>query len=54
MCSVVDWEMAPVAGTMTAAEVLHIRDGRIVRGELINDAEELRRAMATQTPTNAE
>ena len=46
VCSVIDWEMAPVAGAMTAAEVLHIQDGRIVRGELIYDAEELRRAMA--------
>jgi hypothetical protein len=31
---------------MTAAEVLQVRDGRIVRGELIYDAEDLRRAMA--------
>lgn len=45
--SVIDWEMAPVTGMMTAAEVLHVRDGQIVRGELIYDAEELRRAMAT-------
>ena len=44
--------LAPVAGMMTAAEVLHIRDGRIVRGELIYDAEELRRAMAAQAPAN--
>jgi len=34
-----------VPGTLTAAEVLEIRDGRIVRGELIYDAEELRKAM---------
>jgi ketosteroid isomerase-like protein len=46
VCSVIDWEMAPVAGMMTAAEVLHVRDGQIVRGELIYDAEQLRRAMA--------
>ncbi len=45
VCSVVDWTMAPVPGTLTAAEVLEIRDNRIVRGELIYDAEELRRAM---------
>jgi ketosteroid isomerase-like protein len=49
VCSVIDWEMAPVAGMMTAAEVLHIRDGQIVRGELIYDAEPLRRAMAAGT-----
>jgi hypothetical protein len=37
-------------GDLTAAEVLEIRDGRIVRGELIYDAEELRKAMG-QRPT---
>jgi hypothetical protein len=37
--------MAPVPGTLTAAEVLEIRDDRIVRGELIYDAEGPRRAM---------
>jgi hypothetical protein len=52
VCSVIDWEMAPVAGMMTAAEVLHIRDGRIVRGELIYDAEQLRQAMAAPAPGN--
>jgi ketosteroid isomerase-like protein len=47
VCSIVDWEMAiPGVGPMTAAELLEIRDGRIVRGDLIYDAEELRRAMA--------
>lgn len=47
VCSIVDWEMAlPGVGPMTAAEVLEVADGRIVRGELIYDAEELRRAMA--------
>ena len=45
VCSVIDWEMAPVPGTLTSAEVLEIRDGKIVRGELIYDAEELRKAM---------
>ena len=45
VCSVVDWTMAPVDGVLTAAEILEIRDGTIVRGELIYDAEELRRAM---------
>jgi ketosteroid isomerase-like protein len=45
VCSVVDWEMAPVDGVLTAAEVLEIRDGLIVRGELIYDAQALREAM---------
>lgn len=50
VCSIVDWEMAlPALGRMTAAELLEVDDGVIVRGELIYDAEPLRRAMA-QSP----
>jgi hypothetical protein len=46
VCSIIDWEMAlPGVVRMTAAELLDVADGRIVRGELIYDAEELRRAM---------
>jgi hypothetical protein len=47
VCSIVDWEMAmPGLGRMTAAELLEVEDGVIVRGELIYDAEVLRRVMA--------
>jgi ketosteroid isomerase-like protein len=47
VCSIVDWEMAiPGVGPLSAAEVLEVADGRIVRGELFYDAESLRRAMA--------
>jgi hypothetical protein len=47
VCSIIDWEMAiPGVRRMTSAELLEIADGVIVRGELIYDAEELRRAMA--------
>jgi uncharacterized protein (TIGR03086 family) len=46
VCSVIDWEMAMLPTVLTAAEVLEVRDGRIVRGELIYDAQELRAAMA--------
>jgi ketosteroid isomerase-like protein len=47
VCSVIDWEVAiPGVGPMTSAELLEVKDGQIVRGELIYDAEELRRAMA--------
>ncbi|TCO58295.1 TIGR03086 family metal-binding protein [Actinocrispum wychmicini] len=46
VCSVIDWEMTMLPGVLTAAEVLEVRDGRIVRGELIYDAQELREAMA--------
>ena len=46
VCSIIDWEMAiPGTGRMTSAELLEVRDGVIVRGELIYDAEDLRRAM---------
>src|SRR5919198_1662611 len=52
VCSIIDWEMAiPGVGRMTSAELLEVKDGQIVRGELIYDAEELRRAMAA---TNSE
>lgn len=47
VCSVIDWEMAMLPGVLTAAEVLEVRDGTIVRGELIYDAEDLRKAMAS-------
>jgi hypothetical protein len=47
VCSIIDWEMAsPGTGPMTSAELLEIEHGRIVRGELIYDAEPLRKAMA--------
>lgn len=50
VCSIVDWEMAiPGTGRMTAAELLEVQDGIIVRGELIYDAEALRHAMADTT-----
>ena len=44
--SIIDWEMALPVAAMTAAEILQVRDGQIVRGELIYDAQELRAAMA--------
>ena len=47
VCSIIDWEMAlPDLGRMTSAELLEVVDGKIIRGELIYDAEPLRRAMA--------
>src|SRR5262245_55646199 len=40
VCSIIDWKMAiPDLGRMTAAELLEVDDGVIVRGELIYDAE---------------
>lgn len=46
VCSVIDWEMAILPGLLTAAEILQIKNGTIVRGELIYDAEDLRKALA--------
>jgi hypothetical protein len=47
VCSIIDWEMAiPGVGKLSAAEVLEVADGQIVRGELFYDGEGLRRAMA--------
>jgi hypothetical protein len=47
VCSIIDWEMAmPGLGRMTAAELLEVENGVIVRGELIYDAEALRHTMA--------
>ena len=51
VCSLIDWEMTmPGLGTLTSAEILDVADGEIVRGELIYDAEGLRRAMAQAQP----
>jgi ketosteroid isomerase-like protein len=47
VCSIIDWEMALPVAPMTSAEILTVRDGQIVRGELIYDAKELRAAMAS-------
>lgn len=46
VCSIIDWEMSFVPGVLTAAELLEIENGQIVRAELIYDAQELRKAMA--------
>jgi SnoaL-like domain len=47
VCSIIDWEMAiPGVGRMTSAELVEVKDGQIVRGQLIYDAEALRQAMA--------
>jgi ketosteroid isomerase-like protein len=49
VCSIIDWEMAIAGlGQMTSAELLEVENGVIVRGELIYDGEDLRRAMAQQ------
>jgi ketosteroid isomerase-like protein len=44
--TVVDMEMSLPIPTVTSAEILEVRDGRIVRGENIYDAEPMRRAFS--------
>lgn len=44
--TVTDMEMSLPIPTVTSAEVLEIRDGKIVRGENIYDAEPMRAAMS--------
>jgi ketosteroid isomerase-like protein len=51
VCSIIDWDMALPVAPMTSAEILEVRDGQIVRGELIYDAQELRAAMAAGAET---
>ncbi|KUM84729.1 nuclear transport factor 2 family protein [Streptomyces pseudovenezuelae] len=46
-CAIVSWNLAAVSGTTTAAELLEVRDGVLVRAEVIYDAEELRKAAAS-------
>ena len=46
VCSIIDWEMTLPVAPMTSAEILTVRGGQIVSGELIYDAQELRAAMA--------
>ena len=50
VCSIIDWEMDLPVAPMTSAEILQVRDGKIVRGELIYDAQELRAALAAAGP----
>jgi hypothetical protein len=44
--TITDMETSLPIPTVTSAEILEIRDGRIVRGENIYDAEPMRQAMA--------
>lgn len=46
VCSIVEWDIPSAGGVTTAAELLEVRDGALVRAEVIYDAEELRKAAA--------
>ena len=42
VCSIVDWELGPPVSRLTTTEIIEVRDGRIVSGELIFDPERFR------------
>ena len=44
-CAILNWEMTPLSAPLAAAELLEVREGRMVRSELIYDARDLRSAM---------
>jgi SnoaL-like domain len=48
VCSIVDWTMTWPVSSLTTTEILEVRDGQIVSGEVIFDPERVRTAM-TQT-----
>jgi hypothetical protein len=39
-CGIIDWQMAPMPAPLAAAVVLEIRDGRLVRTEVIFDTQD--------------
>ena len=47
VCAILDWQMPPLNAALTAAELLTVKDSRIVSSELVYDAQELRTAGAT-------
>jgi hypothetical protein len=49
VCSIVDWTMTWPVSSLTTTEILEVRNGEIVSGEVIFDPERIRIAMA-RTP----
>jgi hypothetical protein len=41
-CAILDWQMVPLSAPLASAELLEVREGSLVRSELIYDAQELR------------
>jgi hypothetical protein len=50
VCSIVDWIMTWPVTSLTTTEILEVRDGEIVSGEVIFDPERVRTAMAKGQP----
>jgi SnoaL-like domain len=46
VCSIVDWELSGPVSSLTTTEILEVRDGEIVSGEVIFDPETIRNALA--------
>lgn len=46
VCSIVDWTMRWPVSSLTTTEILEVRDGEIVSGEVIFDPTRVRNAMA--------
>jgi hypothetical protein len=44
VCSIVDWTMTWPVSSLTTTEILEVRNGEIVRGEVIFDPERIRSA----------
>jgi ketosteroid isomerase-like protein len=46
VCSIVDWTMRTQVSSLTTTEILEVRNGEIVSGEVIFDPERVRNAIA--------
>jgi hypothetical protein len=46
VCSIVDWTMSWPVSSLTTTEILEVRHGEIVSGEVIFDPERIRNAMS--------
>jgi hypothetical protein len=50
VCSIVDWTMTWPVSSLTTTEILEVRNGQIVSGEVIFDPERVRNAMSQPPP----
>jgi ketosteroid isomerase-like protein len=53
VCSIVDWTMSGPVSALTTTEILEVRNGEIVSGEVIFDPERIRNAMSPTHDGNA-
>jgi ketosteroid isomerase-like protein len=50
VCSIVDWTLTWPVTSLTTTEILEVRNGEIVSGEVIFDPERIRAAMSETPP----